>query len=407
VCTISFRPVLLYKMGRLSFMQCSLLALIISSVLADWDEYATFVDKLQAKPEFPDLWHKELQDTHSENISSKPSVVNFDCDTTPSANVPSTVHTLRPGDINVVGAMGDSLTAANGGDAKWAIRVLRQYRGHSWSIGGFKSMAEGVTTLPNILRQFNSKLVGSSTIKYGGRDSRGAGFNVAQPGNTAELMPYQARLLVERMKVSKEVDLNLDWKMVTLLIGGNDLCQYCNNVTRYSPENYVSHIRAALDILHQELPRTFVNLVTLFDVTPVANMARGIICEQVHRAICNCAKKEELTEQNNAAAAAYRRGLEYLVNSGRYDTTDHFTVVLQPFMSESDVPRQEDGNPDLSFFAPDCFHWSSKGHAAAATMLWNGMFDPVTKKVRDIGFHTTMKCPHKDQFLATVKNIPK
>ena len=34
---------------------------------------------------------------------------------------------------------------------------------------------------------------------------------------------------------------------------------------------------------------------------------------------------------------------------------------------------QQDGTPDASFFAPDCFHFSSKGHAAAGQELWNNM----------------------------------
>lgn len=28
---------------------------------------------------------------------------------------------------------------------------------------------------------------------------------------------------------------------------------------------------------------------------------------------------------------------------------------------------------DLSYFAPDCFHLSEKGHKAAAEALWNNM----------------------------------
>ena len=40
-------------------------------------------------------------------------------------------------------------------------------------------------------------------------------------------MPMQARDLVEKMKASSNVDMDHDWKMVTLFIGGNDLCGYC------------------------------------------------------------------------------------------------------------------------------------------------------------------------------------
>ena len=42
-------------------------------------------------------------------------------------------------------------------------------------------------------------------------------------------MPGQARDLVAKMKASSDVDMTYDWKMVTLFIGGNDLCDYCGH----------------------------------------------------------------------------------------------------------------------------------------------------------------------------------
>lgn len=33
----------------------------------------------------------------------------------------------------------------------------------------------------------------------------------------------------------------------------------------------------------------------------------------------------------------------------------------------------QDGKPDLSFFAADCFHFSRKGYAEMAMALWNNM----------------------------------
>lgn len=49
-------------------------------------------------------------------------------------------------------------------------------------------------------------------------------------------MPFQARLLVDRMKSGKEgVDFVNDWKVITMFIGGNDLCDYCGDrVTNYN-----------------------------------------------------------------------------------------------------------------------------------------------------------------------------
>lgn len=42
------------------------------------------------------------------------------------------VHKLKPGDINVVAAFGDSVTAGNGADADNLLEVVLNARGHSW-----------------------------------------------------------------------------------------------------------------------------------------------------------------------------------------------------------------------------------------------------------------------------------
>lgn len=66
--------------------------------------------------------------------------IQFPCDPNGpggrSAVVPDSVHTLRPGDIDVIGAIGDSLTAGNGAFATNILHVFIENKGVSWSIGG-------------------------------------------------------------------------------------------------------------------------------------------------------------------------------------------------------------------------------------------------------------------------------
>lgn len=78
-----------------------------------------------------------------------------------SPTVPESVHTLRPGDIDIVGALGDSLTAANGALATQIMEVFIENRGLSWSIGGQGTWKQFLT-IPNILKEFNPKLYGYS-----------------------------------------------------------------------------------------------------------------------------------------------------------------------------------------------------------------------------------------------------
>lgn len=51
---------------------------------------------------------------------------------------PTSVHRLRPGDVDIVAAMGDSLTAGNGAVASNIFDVFTENRGMSWSIGNTK-----------------------------------------------------------------------------------------------------------------------------------------------------------------------------------------------------------------------------------------------------------------------------
>ena len=59
----------------------------------------------------------------------------FDCDVSGSEPARS-VHKLRPSDVKVVAALGDSLTASLGAKATTVFGLLYEYREVSWSIGG-------------------------------------------------------------------------------------------------------------------------------------------------------------------------------------------------------------------------------------------------------------------------------
>ena len=83
-----------------------------------------------------------------------PEDIPFPCDTAPgspgarSATRPTSVHRLRPGDIDVVGAMGDSLTAGSASAAANLVEIIIENRGMSWSGG------ESNTSLPTLARSW-------------------------------------------------------------------------------------------------------------------------------------------------------------------------------------------------------------------------------------------------------------
>ncbi|XP_045664850.1 phospholipase B1, membrane-associated [Ursus americanus] len=335
-------------------------------------------------------------------------------DKDPSDTIPTSVHRLKPADIKVIGALGDSLTAGNGAGSKpgEVLDVLTQYRGLSWSIGGDHNLSS-VTTLANILREFNPSLRGFS-VGTGNENSPGAFLNQAVAGARAQDLPVQARRLVDLMKNDTSINFQEDWKIITLFIGGNDLCDFCRDPALYSPQNFVDNIGKALDILHAEVPRAFVNLVKALEIISLRELyqEKKVSCPRLILSnLCPCVLK---VDDNSAELASlievnkkYQERTHQLVESGRYDTREDFTVVVQPFFEKVDMPKTSEGLPDSSFFAPDCFHFSSKAHAHAASALWNNMLEPVGQKTTQHKFEQeiSITCPNQFwPFLSTYKN---
>jgi len=322
----------------------------------------------------------------------------------------ASVHTLRPQDINVIGALGDSITAANGADAEYLPGVIKTYRGVSWSVGGDGNI-DNTMTLTNILRKFNPDIKGFSTgAGITGVPERGS-FNVAVPGARAEDIPDQARELIQRLKAANgtEIDYEHDWKIITIFIGGNDLCDLADDDSR--PDKYIEKLKEGLDVLHAELPRTLVNVIEILEIyllpqvrygfgsTPQCGIVQQIECPYVAQGT-----EEELEFVKEETWEYQRLTQELLEKSGRYDTRDDFTVVNQPFFRNTVLPYTENGEVDATFFAPDCFHFSSKGHGMGAINLWNNMLEPVGNKTTEWGVYDLKVPTDENPYIFTNKN---
>lgn len=333
----------------------------------------------------------------------------FECET--NLNLDSTettsVHKLRPSDIKVIAALGDSITAAMGSGAKDVLGLMYEYRGRSWSIGG-DGQLETVVTLPNILKKFNPNLTGFSTgsnIVF--LMNKGQGLNFAVSGQEANHMLNQAKKLILNMKLLKNINFEKDWKVITLFVGGNDLCRFCFNKQKHSPQSYINDIQKALDLLYKEVPRAFVNLVPILDVAQIKDVSQSKICKSLHVIECKCGAYASPNEEKTLREyiAQYQNYTKILALSDRYDGRDDFTVVGQPFLVNFKIPKLPNGKIDFSFTAPDCFHFSSKGHTAAAIGLWNNMLQPVGKKTETMNPNDQILCPTVQMpFFYTNKN---
>ena len=145
------------------------------------------------------------------------------------------------------------------------------------------------------------------------------------------------------MKRDPHIDFHNDWKMVTIIIGHNDACTHACNATLgvdafedASPGQYIRNIQRALDVLHRHLPRTFVNLVPVADVTIILELLdKPKLCYPLHWYFCPCLFDPEFTDgimsrlEMKSVLSEYKIGLQRLLASGRYDTNPQFTAVLQ------------------------------------------------------------------------------
>ncbi|XP_022919287.1 phospholipase B1, membrane-associated-like [Onthophagus taurus] len=311
---------------------------------------------------------------------------------------PVSVHRLKPGDIDVIGAMGDSLIAGNGAMEDYALGTMIENRGISWCAGGQSNWRQFLT-LPNILKEFNPNLTGYST-GTGEFLSANAQMNVAYPVSADEDALRQARILVKKIKNDPKIDFQNDWKMITVFFGANDLCSaQCYDKEKASPLNHGLKLMKALDYLQENLPRTFVNLIPVLDVSASVRIKRSMICKIMHRLFCACFHQNgNEMELITKMVRDYQEAEKILIDSGRYDTKDDFTVVIQPFMKFFNTPANfneaRDEVIDNSYITHDCFHFSQKGHALGANLLWNNLLEPVGRKsVRKMVLMEEFKCP--------------
>ncbi|XP_034384064.1 phospholipase B1, membrane-associated-like [Cyclopterus lumpus] len=306
---------------------------------------------------------------------------DFSCvDIAPSETVPTSVHKLRPADIKVVAALGDSTTAGTGAKAKNLFDLNKDYKGVSWSIGGDNSL-ETVTTLPNILKKFNPSLQGFSK----GQGSRQKAFNLAVPGAKTSGIPVQVQALIMAMRDHKEVDFEKDWKLVTIFVGGNDLCNYCVDQNNLSPKNYSHNIMLSLDMFYKEVPRLLVNLVAILQIDPLKSVKRNTLgCSLLQRTSCPCvinpAENSPEFQEIKQINREYQAEIQHLISGNRYNGKEDFAVVLQPFLHNYFIPHIGEGEVDPSFFSLDCFHISERAHAEMAVALWNNMLEPIGRK---------------------------
>ncbi|EAT42506.1 AAEL005957-PA [Aedes aegypti] len=329
-----------------------------------------------------------------------------------SRRTPKSVHKLRPGDVNVIAAMGDSLTAASGAASTNVMDLYMENRGLAWSIGGQWNW-RNVTTLPNILKEFNPQLVGYS-LGDAYPFHRETQFNMAEIGAVSYDIPFMARSLVKRIRSDPRVNFKRDWKMITITIGGNDICSFVCAMERPDdlPQKHRLRMIRALRYLRDNMPRTFVNIVSVPSVETVVSLeSKPGVCHTLHHGECSCwvGTAYNQTDETRQRWKIIQEGMvkveKEVSQMDEFRRLDGFAVVYQPWSTHLSL-KMNGRDVDYSLLAYDCFHMSQKGNAYAGTALWNNLLEPVgNKSLNWRPLFENFRCPtEKTPYIYTYDN---
>ncbi|XP_043681642.1 phospholipase B1, membrane-associated-like [Vespula pensylvanica] len=342
-----------------------------------------------------------------------PQNVSFPCDVKGwrSSETPTSVHRLKPGDIDIIASMGDSLSAGTGIFAESFLHLFIDNRGVSAAGGGQNTWREYMT-LPNILKEFNPNLYGYSSGDYSTLE-KGSKFNVAEAGAVSSDMPYMATILIKRMKNDPKVNMQKHWKHISLMIGSNDFCLFfCTKPSL--PEILQNHERdivETLRILRDNIPRVFVSLIPPPQLKVlVKNLIEGepsIWCDILTDLECPCLFGLRYRDKIQEYYDAIKRWQDIDIKISNYSEfqKDDFVVVAQPILTNLDI-FINNNYFDETYLTIDCFHISQKANSLYANALWNSLLLPYEEKPTTIEQNLfTILCPTKKRpYLVTYAN---
>jgi len=297
-------------------------------------------------------------------------------------------------------AMGDSITAGFAMSG-YPPTDLVEDRDYVFSIGG----AQDAFTLANILGNYNPTVEGSAPtwtwplVKGQWLD---AGVSMAK----VEGCPDQVTYLVNQLKTTyaTTVDFQNDWKLLTLFIGANNACGACQNRENSKPKWFGDHMDKVLKQIHETIPRVFVNLVTIFNISGVYYAGEpSDYCDIIHRIWsheCYCVETGKPSDLNamDDATTAYNILQNELADKYAGLNDPNFTVVVQPGLSGINLP----GFPDpLAYLSNlDCFHPSLCANEAFTYQIWNNMMTPVGQKATSPNINNLkIKCPLRNSYI--------
>ncbi|WVQ72265.1 hypothetical protein IAR50_001814 [Cryptococcus sp. DSM 104548] len=352
---------------------------------------------------------------------------------------PKSAKEVRPDDIRVVMALGDSISAgllarpARSSPSSHTFPQIsflpksvdiQEYRGVSYPIGA----DPGAVTIPNILSHFiSSSSDGRSEQVQGGSTGhhppvaclqgfgvRGCmprpdedGLNAAISGSVSSSLIRQ----VEDYLLPKLLELDLpkkgEWVYLNLGIGANDICAFClsPNITLSgdfpfarelgspgSPKQFANDIRTAINTLRPHIPHLIVNIIGLLRVSSLYRLTlKTPYCQPPllphipHLPLeCGCAMipgpaGDWTRRKMDELGEDYDEAVLELVREWEQEGDEGFGVIWQPG-SAIDLE-----NYPIKALSPlDCFHPSEAAHQRVAAGFWNRLTLSLEEKYQPI-----------------------
>uniref|UniRef100_A0A914DNB9 Uncharacterized protein n=1 Tax=Acrobeloides nanus TaxID=290746 RepID=A0A914DNB9_9BILA len=107
-------------------------------------------------------------------------------------------------------------------------------------------------------------------------------------------------------------------------------------------------------------------------------------------------------------AIEYQQAEKAIEQSGDFDTTDDFTLVVQPWFANATLPYFANGTVNRAWWAVDCYHFSSYGHALLSSWYWKNLLQPVGDKISNANLTVPalpLACPDPScPYIRTTKN---
>jgi len=320
----------------------------------------------------------------------------------------TTITDLRPGDVQIIMAMGDSITTAFGVRAS-----ANESYGVSFSIGG----DPGAISLANFFLDFNPDLVGYSTGTYPAQVCYGSNCattyfpsqsvnNAAKSGAmVADMVSTQVTYLITQVNQAANMDVANGWKVLTIMIGANDLCASCTFGLDYlAPDDYQNNLMATLERVRTSLPRTFVNLVGGFNISQAYELSlQTSRCNNISRPWfiqCDCLFQPDngfVRATIDSSIALFNQRAQAVATYYQRQAYSNFAVVFQPFAINTYISEL----PTSFLSHLDCFHPSTTGQQAMAVALWNNMLTPSALKKTYMEMSDTPICPTPTTLLYT------